>query len=62
MSGSALFFPGPTADHSKTPSEEDYREMVRQFIGDDLIPVHVLGISTWNINEIAAERYSQGNM
>lgn len=57
-----IVFPGPAADASKSPSEEDYREMVRQFIGDDLISVQVLGISTWNINEIVAEQYSQGNV
>jgi hypothetical protein len=57
-----IVFPGPTADPSKNPSEEDYREMVRQFIGDDSISVQALGISTWNINEIAAEKYSQGNV
>ncbi|KAG0649402.1 2,4-dichlorophenol hydroxylase [Hyphodiscus hymeniophilus] len=57
-----IVFPGPGADLTVKPSEDDYLKMAHQFIGDDSVKVKVLGISTWQINEIAAARYSEGNI
>jgi hypothetical protein len=31
-------------------------------VGDEKLPVEILGISKWFINEIVAEYYSEGNM
>lgn len=55
-----IVFPGPGADLTNKPDEDGYLKMVHQFIGDDSVKVNVLGISTWQINEIVAERYSDG--
>lgn len=41
---------------------EDYLSRVREFIGDDTIDLKVLGVSTWVINEAAADRYSEENV
>ena len=57
-----IVFPGPGADLAAKPNEDDYLKMVHQFIGDGSVKVQILGISTWQINEIAAERYSEGNV
>lgn len=55
-----IVFPGPGADLTNKPDEYGYLKMVHQFIGDDSVKVNVLGISTWQINEIVAKRYSDG--
>lgn len=57
-----IVFPAPGADQTIKPSEEDYLKLVHQFIGDDSVSVQILGVSNWQINEIAAERYSRDNM
>jgi 2-polyprenyl-6-methoxyphenol hydroxylase-like FAD-dependent oxidoreductase len=44
------------------PSEEQYLQQVKNFIGDDSIPAEILSISKWLINETVAEEYSQGNV
>lgn len=56
-----IIFPEPGADR-KVRSPEEYMGRVREFIGDDSVEVTIKGISTWNINEIAAEQYSSGNV
>ncbi len=56
-----IIFPSPGAE-KKARSEEDYVQRVREFIGDDSIEVKIKGISTWQINETAAEYYSKGNV
>jgi hypothetical protein len=43
-------------------SNEDYLKRVKEMVGDDSIPVEILGVSKWFINEIVAEYYSDGNM
>ncbi len=56
-----IIFPTPEAER-KTWSEADYIKRVREFIGDDSVEVKIKGISTWMINETAAEEYSRGNV
>ncbi|RHZ50596.1 uncharacterized protein CDV56_104150 [Aspergillus thermomutatus] len=58
-----MFILFPEKGHSpKTPvSREEYLRRVRDFIGDDT-PAEILDVSTWYINEIVAERYSQGKI
>ncbi|KAH8799728.1 FAD binding domain-containing protein [Xylogone sp. PMI_703] len=56
-----IIFPAPGAER-KARSEAEYIERVREFIGDDSVKVEIKGISTWMINETAAEEYSKGNV
>jgi 2-polyprenyl-6-methoxyphenol hydroxylase-like FAD-dependent oxidoreductase len=56
-----IIFPSPEADRT-VRSPEEYIGRVREFIGDDSVEVTIKGISTWMINEIAAEEYSSGNV
>lgn len=50
--------PGWDPKVDSEPSEEEYMIRVREFLGDDTIPVRLLGVSKWAINEIIAEYYS----
>lgn len=44
------------------PSNEEYMARLREFVGDDSIPINIKDVSKWYINEIVAERYSDGNI
>ena len=44
------------------PTNEQYMKRARQIIGDDSIPIKILDVAKWYINEIVAERYSDGNI
>lgn len=55
-----LPFPGSVLDFE--PTRAEYLSRVREMIDDDSIPAEILDVSRWNINEIIAERYSDGNM
>jgi 2-polyprenyl-6-methoxyphenol hydroxylase-like FAD-dependent oxidoreductase len=44
------------------PSNEQYLKRAKEVIGDDNIPVKILDVAKWYINEIVAERYSDGNI
>lgn len=57
-----ILFPPPGAGVDFSPSQEEYYDCVRTMVGDDSIPIEILGISKWFINEIVAEYYSDGNM
>ncbi|KAK9776272.1 putative FAD binding domain-containing protein [Seiridium cardinale] len=57
-----IIFPDPKESYTEAPSDEQYIERVKDLIGDRSLPVRLIGISNWNINEIAAERYSHGNI
>ncbi|KAI0105865.1 FAD binding domain-containing protein [Daldinia grandis] len=56
-----IIFPTPNAPR-EVRSNEEYMKRVREMIGDDSVEVKILGVSTWAINEIAAEYYSKGNV
>ncbi|CAG7939947.1 unnamed protein product [Penicillium nalgiovense] len=57
-----ILFPDRSYDRSQgQPSVEEYQKRVQEFIGDDT-PAEVLNISTWYINEIVAEKYSERNI
>ncbi|KAJ8067609.1 hypothetical protein OCU04_003219 [Sclerotinia nivalis] len=43
-------------------SDEDYLKCVKDMIGDKSIPVELLGVSKWAVNETVAEYYSDGNI
>jgi hypothetical protein len=57
-----ILFPAPGTGVCFEVSDEEYLKRVKQLIGDDSIPVELLGVSKWFINEIVAEYYSDGNM
>ncbi len=58
-----IIFPEPGfTDFRVRPTNEAYMKRIRQFIGDDGVPVKILDVSKWYINEIVAERYSDGNI
>lgn len=56
-----ILFPTRDCDPQIQPSKEEYLKRVQDFIGDDT-PAEILDISKWFVNEIVAEKYSQGNM
>lgn len=58
-----ILFPSPGYDYKREaqPSKDEYLRRVQEFIGDDT-PAEILNISKWYINEIVAEKYSQGNV
>lgn len=59
----AIVFPEPGfSNFSVRPSDEEYIMRVREWIGDDSVPVKILDAAKWYINEIVAERYSDGNI
>lgn len=53
-----IIFTSPTAER-KLRSDEEYKQRIREMIGDDSVSIEVLGVSTWAINEIAGEYYSK---
>ncbi|KAK4556988.1 hypothetical protein LTR86_005969 [Recurvomyces mirabilis] len=56
-----IIFPAPGAKR-EVRSAEEYLPRIREFIGDDSVDVQIKGISTWVINETAADVYSDGNI
>jgi 2-polyprenyl-6-methoxyphenol hydroxylase-like FAD-dependent oxidoreductase len=59
-----IFFPvsGYQAEEYPPPSEEQWMERVKQFIGDDSIPVEILDVTRWQINNTIAEKYASGRV
>jgi hypothetical protein len=56
-----ILFPKPDTEW-KEPTREQYEQRCREIVGRDDLPLEILDISKWNINEIVAERYSEGNI
>lgn len=60
-----IFLPRPGADgHAPemAATNEEYLSRVREVIGDSTIEAELIDVSKWWINEIVAERYSEGNV
>ncbi|KAH6844521.1 FAD binding domain-containing protein [Chaetomium sp. MPI-CAGE-AT-0009] len=60
-----IFMPRPGADvkgDDMIASHEEYVTRVKEVIGDDSVNVEILHVSKWQINEIVAEYYSDGNI
>lgn len=55
-------FPKMGAGVEFNPSHEEYLRACKNIVGDDSLPLEILGISKWFINEIIAECYSDDNM
>lgn len=56
-----ILFPKPGAEW-KEPTHEQYLQRCKEIVGRDDIPIEILDISKWYINEIVAEYYSEGNV
>lgn len=58
-----ILIPEPGFEDFKVrPSKEEYLQRAREVIGDDSIDIKLLDVAKWYINEIVAERYSDGNI
>ena len=59
-----IFFPvaGYQPEKHPLPSKEDWMKRVKQFIGDDSIPVEILDTARWQINNTVAQKYSSGRI
>ncbi|APA12716.1 hypothetical protein sscle_10g074860 [Sclerotinia sclerotiorum 1980 UF-70] len=57
-----MFILSPYPGKDVNPSDEEYLECVKDMIGDKSVPVELLGVSKWTINETVAEYYSDGNI
>src|SRR5690606_22584940 len=59
-----IFLPHPasnvTAEELDAP-EAEYIARVKEMLGDDSVEPEILDVSKWQINEIVAERYNDGN-
>jgi len=53
--------PGFT-DFTVKPTHEECMKRMRQCVGDDSVEIEILDVAKWYINEIVAERYSDGNI
>ena len=56
-----ILFPKPEIEF-KEPTHEQYYQRCKDIVGRDDLPLEILNISKWNINEIVAEHYSDGNV
>lgn len=45
-----------------SPTEEEWCNRMRDFIGDASIPIELLNVSRWRINDVVAEEYSKGRV
>ncbi|KAL3426597.1 2,4-dichlorophenol 6-monooxygenase [Phlyctema vagabunda] len=57
-----IMFPAPGAGVTFNPTPEEYERCVKDLVGDDSLPIEILNISKWFINETVAEYYSDGNI
>ncbi|PHH85054.1 hypothetical protein CDD83_982 [Cordyceps sp. RAO-2017] len=56
-----ILFPGSGARDRLDFSRDECLRRVKELIGDDT-PVEILDVSKWAVNEVVAERYSEGNI
>jgi FAD binding domain len=56
-----IVFPRPEVDW-KEPTTEQLVSRCKDLVGRDDIPLEILDVSKWNINEIVAEYYSRDNI
>lgn len=52
-----IFFPKPDVEY-KDPTIEQWEAKCKKFTGNDKLPLKILNVSKWYINEIVAEHYS----
>jgi 2-polyprenyl-6-methoxyphenol hydroxylase-like FAD-dependent oxidoreductase len=44
------------------PSNEQWEQRMKEFIGDDSISTEILGVSKWRINDVVAKKFSKGRV
>ena len=44
------------------PTNEEWLGRMKEFIGDDSIDTEILGVSKWRINDVVAQRFSEGRV
>jgi 2-polyprenyl-6-methoxyphenol hydroxylase-like FAD-dependent oxidoreductase len=44
------------------PTNEEWLDRMKEFIGDDSIDTEILGVSKWRINDVVAESFSKGRV
>ena len=54
--------PRPGAGVTFEATDEDYLKRIKELVGNESIPLEILNVSKWFINETVAEYYSDGNM
>ncbi|KAI9714324.1 MAG: hypothetical protein M1820_000285 [Bogoriella megaspora] len=59
-----IFLPAPGSDFKldPAPTADDYHKRLQQIVGDPSIPIEILDVSSWSINETVAEYYSSGHI
>ncbi|KAI9927174.1 hypothetical protein MW887_003558 [Aspergillus wentii] len=57
-----IVLPDRQAELVTKPTDEEWLNRVKEFLGDDSIPVELLGVSKWRINEVVAKTYSKGKI
>jgi len=53
-----IFLPPLGTKLDPEPTEDEYLQRIKDYIGDPNIPARIRGVSKWNINEIYAEVYN----
>ncbi|PVH69792.1 hypothetical protein DL98DRAFT_661490 [Cadophora sp. DSE1049] len=56
-----ILLPAPGAGTEFNPTHEEYLSCAKAVVGDESLPVEILDVSKWFINETVAEYYSEGN-
>ena len=52
----------PQAAGKPEPTQADFERRIRESIGDDSLPIDILSTSMWTINDVYAERYTEGRI
>ena len=52
----------PQAAGKPEPTQADFEARIRESIGDDSLPVNIISTSMWTINDVYAERYTEGRI
>ena len=52
----------PQAAGKPEPTLADFEQRIRESVGDDGLPIKILSTSMWTINDVYAERYSEGRV
>ena len=52
----------PAAAGKPEPTLQDFEDRIRAQVGDDSLPIKILSVSMWTINDIVAERYTEGRV
>jgi FAD binding domain len=57
-----ILFYAPHADNTVIPPNDVLIKKAQDLIGDDSINIELLRVDKWTINEIYAEKYSEGRV